>query len=74
MTFLSGIYFPLRQLPEVAQTVAWFLPLAHAASLARGLTLGDPMPWPLLSIAVLLAYGIVGVTLAAWLVRRRLSR
>ncbi len=74
MTFLSGIYFPLKQLPEIAQTAAWLLPLAHAASLARGLTLGDPMPWPMLSVGVLLAYGIVGVTLAAWLVRRRLSR
>ena len=74
MTFLSGIYFPLKQLPAVAQTVAWFLPLAHAASLARGLTLGDAMPWPALSVAVLLFYGVSGVTLAAWLVRRRLSR
>lgn len=74
MTFLSGIYFPLRQLPEIAQQVAWCLPLAHAASLARGLTLGDPMPFPALSVGVLIVYGVAGVTLAAWLVRRRLSR
>jgi lipooligosaccharide transport system permease protein len=74
MTFLSGIYFPLRQLPEIVQQIAWWLPLAHAASLARGLTLGDPMPWPTLSVAVLLLYGIAGLTLATWLVRRRLNR
>ncbi len=74
MTFLSGIYFPLRQLPDIAQQVAWCLPLAHAASLARGLTLGDPMPWPVLSVGVLLLYALAGVTLAAWLVRRRLNR
>ena len=74
MTFLSGIYFPLRQLPEIAQQVAWFLPLAHAASLARGITIGDPMPWPAVSVLVLLAYGTAGVTLSVHLVRKRLSR
>ena len=47
---------------------------AHAASLARGLTLGDPMPWPWLSLAVLLAYGVTGVWVAAWIARRRLTR
>lgn len=66
MTFLSGIYFPLRQLPEIAQHVAWWLPLAHAASLARGLTLGDPMPFPVLSTFVLMLYGISGVGVAYW--------
>jgi lipooligosaccharide transport system permease protein len=74
MTFLSGIYFPLSQLPPIAQAAAWALPLAHGASLARGITLGDPMPWPWLSVLVLLAYGAVGVSLAAWLTRRRLMQ
>ena len=74
MAFLSGVFFPLHQLPQIAQTVSWLLPLAHAASLARGLTLGDPMPWPWLSAIVLVAYGAAGVTIAAWCARRRLSR
>lgn len=74
MTFLSGIYFPLSQLPPVAQAAAWVLPLAHGASLARGITLGDPMPWPWLSVLVLVAYGAVGVSIAAWLTRRRLMQ
>ena len=74
MGFLSGVFFPLHQLPKLVQGVAWVLPLAHAASLARGLTLGDPMPWPWLSLVVLLAYGIGGVALAAWFARRRLTR
>ncbi|MEZ5457893.1 MAG: ABC transporter permease [Steroidobacteraceae bacterium] len=74
MSFLSGIYFPLSQLPDAAQTAAWLLPLAHGASLARGLTLGDPMPWPALSVGVLLAYGLVGLAIAKHRVRQRLSR
>jgi hypothetical protein len=49
-------------------------PLAHGASLARGITLGDPMPWPWLSVLVLIAYGAAGVTLAAWLTKRRLMK
>ena len=74
MSFLSGVFFPLNQLPPVMQTAAWLLPLAHAASLARGLTLGDPMPWPWLSLAVLVGYGIAGVSAAAHFARRRLSK
>jgi lipooligosaccharide transport system permease protein len=68
------VFFPLHQLPPVAQRIAWCLPLAHAASLARGITLGDPMPWPWLSAGVLLAYGALGLALAASLARRRLTR
>ena len=49
MSFLSGVFFPLQQLPGPLQAVAWCLPLSHAASLARGLALGDPMPWPWIS-------------------------
>jgi lipooligosaccharide transport system permease protein len=74
MGFLSGVFFPLHQLPPAVQSAAWVLPLAHAASLARGLTLGDPMPWPWLSVAVLLGYGVTGVCVAAWFARRRLTK
>lgn len=74
MAFLSGIFFPLHQLPAPVQAVAWCLPLSHAASLARGLTLGDPMPWPWLSVLVLIVYGGLAVSLAAWLTRRRLTK
>ena len=74
MGFLSGVFFPLHQLPHPVQAIAWVLPLAHAASLARGLTLGDPMPWPWVSLAVLLAYGFGGLGLAAWFAKRRLTK
>jgi lipooligosaccharide transport system permease protein len=74
MGFLSGVFFPLHQLPQAVQRAAWVLPLAHAASLARGLTLGDSMPWPWLSVAVLLGYGVSGVCTASWFARRRLTK
>lgn len=74
MSFLSGVFFPLEHLPAPLQTVAWCLPLAHAASLARGLALGDPMPWPWLSVLVLATYGLVGVAIASRLAHRRLTK
>ena len=74
MGFVSGVFFPLHSLPVVAQRIAWTLPLAHAASLARGITLGDAMPWPWLSVLVLAAYGALGLALAVWIARRRLMK
>jgi hypothetical protein len=32
------------------------------------------MPWPLLSVGVLLAYGLIGLAIAKRRVRQRLSR
>lgn len=74
MSFLSGVFFPLQQLPAPLQTIAWCLPLSHAASLARGLVFGDPMPWPWLSVLVLAAYGVIGVSIASRLAYRRLTK
>ena len=74
LMFLSGVFYPLAQLPPALQTLAYLLPLAHACSLLRGVTLGDPVAWPLLSLAVLLAYGVIGVTLASVVAARRLSK
>ena len=74
MTFLSGVYFPLDRFPEWVQAIAWALPLAHGVSLARGIALGDAMPWPLASVLVLVAYGVTGLVIAVRLTRRRLAR
>ena len=74
MGFVSGVFFPLHQLPVLAQKIAWVLPLSHATSLARGITLGDPMPRPFLSALVLVAYGLAGLALAAHIAKRRLTR
>ncbi|MEA3288309.1 MAG: ABC transporter permease [Candidatus Marinimicrobia bacterium] len=33
----SGIFFPLTQLPEIIQIIAWFTPLYHGVELSRGI-------------------------------------
>ena len=41
MTFLSGVYFPIAQMPAWLQGVAQVLPLTAAVELVRPLVLGE---------------------------------
>lgn len=71
MTFLSGVYFPIEQMPVWLQAVAQVLPLTAAVELVRPLVLGH---WPsdvLRPVAILLAYAAAGYYLALVLTRRR---
>lgn len=72
MMMLSGVFFPVAQLPAAVQVVAQTLPLYHGVALARPLLLGEAPPAILLHVAVLLAYAIGGFYLAVVLTRRRL--
>lgn len=74
MMFVSGVFFPLAQLPEAVRVVGWILPLAHGVDLARGLTVGAPMAHPWWSVGVLALYGVLGAALAVRLTRRRLTK
>jgi ABC-2 type transport system permease protein len=55
MTFLCGTFFSLTQLPDVAKTVLYFLPLTHSSELLRATALGQPFPW--LSFSALSIFG-----------------
>ena len=71
MTFLSGVYFPIAQMPPWLQGVAEVLPLKAAVDLVRPLVLGTwPVaPWP--PLLILTAYAACGYYLALVLTRRR---
>jgi lipooligosaccharide transport system permease protein len=73
MYLFSGTFFPLENLPDWAQSVAWALPLTHLVSLARNLCLGT-ISWMnvLVSGGYLLAATVLLVPLALRLMRRRL--
>ena len=71
---LSGVFFPVEQMPPALQTVAALLPLSHAIDIARPLLSGripDGIP---LHIAVLLAYAFAAYYVALVLTRRRLLK
>ena len=71
MTFLSGVYFPIGQMPDWLQAVAQVLPLTAAVEIVRPLVIGEwPTEW-LRPLAVLAAYAFGGYYLALVLTRRR---
>jgi len=67
----SGTFFPLTQLPDELQAVAWATPLFHGVELIRGAILDqlDPLAAPLHLGYLLLMFGI-----GAWLAERNLAR
>jgi len=71
---LSGVFFPVAQMPAPLQGVASLLPLKHAIDLARPLLTGNIPPDAALHVAVLLAYACAAYCLALVLTRRRLLR
>jgi lipooligosaccharide transport system permease protein len=74
MLLLSGVFFPVDQMPVALQGVAKTLPLSHAIDIARPLLLGRiPNDIPL-HIAVLLAYAFAAYYVALVLTRRRLLK
>lgn len=56
MTFLSGTFFSLSQIPEALKVVLYLLPLTHSSQCLRAATLGQPFPW--LSLLALLGFGL----------------
>ena len=71
---LSGVFFPVTQMPEMLQVVANLLPLKHAIDLARPLLMDEVPATVAIHIAVLLAYAGVAYYVALVLTRRRLLR
>jgi lipooligosaccharide transport system permease protein len=72
MMLLSGVFYPIANMPGWLQAVSNALPLTHAVAVGRPLLLGR---WPdgwVLHVAVLAAYGIAGFLIALAMFRRRL--
>ena len=74
MMLLSGVFFPIEQLPPAVQSVAHSLPLSHAVELVRPLLLGRAPEHILRHCAVLLGVALVGYHVALVLCRRRMIK
>jgi lipooligosaccharide transport system permease protein len=74
MIFLSGVYYPVAQLPDWLQMVSQWLPLSAAVHLVRPLILGQWPATPLSDLAILIMYCNAGFYVATILTRRRLLK
>jgi lipooligosaccharide transport system permease protein len=74
MMLVSGVFYPITNMPGWVQAVANALPLTHAVALGRPLLLGRWPEAPFMHVGVLLAYGIAGFAIALHMFRRRLTR
>ena len=74
MLMLSGVFFPIEQLPGAVQAVAKALPLYHGVAVVRPLLNGELAPGAGAHVAALAAYAMVGFYVALVLTRRRLLR
>jgi lipooligosaccharide transport system permease protein len=70
----SGTFFPLSNLPDQVEWVAWLTPLFHGVQLIRGLVL-DSLDWAAapIHLAYLGAMLVIGVVLADRNLRRRMA-
>lgn len=71
MMFLSGIFFPLEQLPSAVRVIATWLPLSNAVALVRPLFMDEWPSSPWRPLLVLTLYAIGGFWIALALTRKR---
>ncbi|WP_114968487.1 ABC transporter permease [Rhodoferax ferrireducens] len=74
MMFLSGIFFPLDQLPAVVRAISQWLPLTNAVELVRPLFMDQWPANPVQHMLVLVAYAVGGFWLALALTRKRFRK
>jgi ABC-2 type transport system permease protein len=75
MMFLSGVFFPIQQMPGFMQTLANFLPLTYAASAMRKvMVLGAGTGAILTDVLVLFVFGSVMLTIAVPMFKKAMNR
>jgi len=75
MMFLSGIFFPIQQMPWYMQVISKVLPLTYAAqALRKVMVLGAGIPAISTELAVLMVFGVVMTAIAVPVFRRMMTR
>lgn len=75
MMFLSGVMFPIQQMPSFMQTLANFLPLTYAATAMRKvMVLGAGVSAITPEVIILGVFGIVLLTVAVPMFKRAMNR
>lgn len=75
MMFLSGIFFPLEQMPKILQYLSKALPLTYAAQAMRKvIVLGGGLKDVKLELAVMIVFGTVMLIVAIPLFKRAMAK
>jgi ABC-2 type transport system permease protein len=75
MMFLSGVLFPIQQMPWFMQSISKFLPLTYAAdALRKVMVLGANIPAISTELTVLVVFGAVMTAIAVPVFRRMMTR
>jgi len=75
MMFLSGVFFPVEQMPWFMQTISKFLPLTYVAdSLRRVMVLGADISMLTTELAILIGFGTIMIAIAVPVFKRAMTR
>jgi ABC-2 type transport system permease protein len=75
MMFLSGVFFPIQQMPWYMQTISSFLPLTYASdALRKVMVLGADIPAISTELIILITFGVVMTAIALPVFRRMMTR
>jgi len=75
MMFLSGVFFPIQQMPAFMQDIAHLLPLTYAAqALRKVMVLGAGLDAVSTEILILLAFGLVLLAVAVPMFKKAMNR
>jgi ABC-2 type transport system permease protein len=75
MLFLSGVFFPVQQMPWYMQTISKMLPLTYAVdALRRVMVLGAGIPEIATDLVALIAFGVVMIIIAVPVFKRAMTR
>lgn len=72
MLLLSGVFFPLEQMPVLIQHISAWLPLSHAVLMVRPLMTGQAVSDIGLHLGVIVLYLLIALPIAIHLVKKRL--
>jgi ABC-2 type transport system permease protein len=75
MMFLSGVFFPVQQMPWYMQDISKALPLTYAAdALRKVMVLGAGVPEIATELTVLIAFGVIMIAIAVPVFKRAMTR
>ncbi|UCG68515.1 MAG: ABC transporter permease [Thermoplasmata archaeon] len=75
MMFLSGVFFPIQQMPWFMQRIAYILPLTYATTaLRKVIILGAGISSITTEIIIMVGFGVVLLAIAVPMFKRAMSR